>query len=69
MGKTKHQGPIKLPKTPDPKLWVSPIPFGLGKIKPKHIRDTMKVVWENRDNLPYATRILTQGVCDGCALG
>ncbi|GIN86053.1 formate dehydrogenase [Heyndrickxia sporothermodurans] len=69
MGKTKHQGPIKLPKTPDPKLWVSPIPFGLGKIKPKHIRDTMKVVWENRDNLPYAARILTQGVCDGCALG
>ncbi|QQZ09791.1 FdhF/YdeP family oxidoreductase [Heyndrickxia vini] len=69
MGKTKHQGPIKLPKTPNPKLWVSPIPFGLGKIKPKHIRDTMKVFWENRDNLPYASRILTQGVCDGCALG
>ncbi len=69
MGKTKHQGPIKLPKTPAPKLWVSPIPFGLGKVKPKHIRDTLKVVWDNRDNLPYATRILTQGVCDGCALG
>lgn len=69
MGKTKHQGPIKLPKTPDPSLWVSPIPFGLGKVKPKHIRETMKVVWDNRDNLPYAVRILTQGVCDGCALG
>ncbi|MBS4173765.1 FdhF/YdeP family oxidoreductase [Bacillus sp. FJAT-49736] len=69
MGKTKHQGPIKLPKTPDPSLWVSPIPFGLGKVKPKHIRDTLKVAWENRDNLGYATRILTQGVCDGCALG
>lgn len=69
MGKTKHQGPIKLPITPDPKHWVSPIPFGLGKVKPKHIRDTMKVVMENRDNLPYAYRILTQGVCDGCALG
>jgi molybdopterin-dependent oxidoreductase alpha subunit len=69
MGKTKHTGPMKLPKTPDPKHWVSPIPFGLGKVKPKHIRDTMKVVFENRDNLPYAYRILTQGVCDGCALG
>lgn len=69
MGKTKHRGPSKLPATPDPKLWVSPAPFGLGKIKPRHIRDTLKVVWENRDNLPYATRILTQGVCDGCALG
>ncbi|MBW8348704.1 FdhF/YdeP family oxidoreductase [Bacillus sp. IITD106] len=69
MGKTKHPGPMKLPKIPDPKHWVSPIPFGLGKVKPKHIRDTMKVVMENRDNLPYAYRILTQGVCDGCALG
>src|SRR5690625_4148937 len=69
MGKTKHTGPIKLPKKPAPNLWVSKVPFGLGKIKPHHIRDTMRVVWENRDNLPYATRILTQGVCDGCALG
>ncbi|KSU81006.1 oxidoreductase alpha (molybdopterin) subunit [Fictibacillus enclensis] len=69
MGKTKHQGPIKLPKTPDPKNWVSPVPFGLGKIKPGHIRDTVKVAWENRDNLSYAGKILTQGVCDGCALG
>src|SRR5699024_6113461 len=37
--------------------------------KPDHIRDTMKVVWEKKDNLPYATRILTKGVCDGCVLG
>ncbi|QHW31633.1 FdhF/YdeP family oxidoreductase [Paenibacillus rhizovicinus] len=69
MGKTKHTGPIKLPSLPDPKLWVSKMPFGLGKVKPHHIRDTLKVVAENRDNLPYAYRILTQGVCDGCALG
>ncbi|OZU89251.1 formate dehydrogenase [Virgibacillus indicus] len=69
MGNTKHDGPIKLAKKPDPDLWVSKVPFGLGKIKPHHIRDTMKVAWENKDNLPYATRILTQGVCDGCALG
>ena len=69
LGETKHTGPIKLPKKPDPALWASKVPFGLGKIKPHHIRDTMKVVWENKDNLPYATRILTQGVCDGCALG
>jgi len=69
MGTTKHTGRTKLPGRPDSKLWVSKVPFGLGKIKPKHIRDTMKVVWDNRDNLPYAYRILTQGVCDGCALG
>src|SRR4030095_10503542 len=69
MKKTVHTGPIKLPKRPDPKLWVSKAPFGLGRIKPHHIRDTLKVAWDNRDNLPYAYRILTQGVCDGCALG
>ncbi|WP_309122336.1 FdhF/YdeP family oxidoreductase [Paenibacillus sp.] len=69
MGKTKHEGPQKLPFAPDPRLWVSLVPFGLGKVKPAHIRETMKVAWENRDNLGYAARILTQGVCDGCALG
>ncbi|WP_339145955.1 MULTISPECIES: FdhF/YdeP family oxidoreductase [unclassified Sutcliffiella] len=69
MGSTKHQGPIKATKMPQPKHWVSPIPFGLGKVKPKHIRDSMKIAWDNKDNIGYATRILTQGVCDGCALG
>jgi molybdopterin-dependent oxidoreductase alpha subunit len=69
MGTTKHTGPIKLPKLPQPKLWVSKVPFGLGRVKPHHIRETAKIVWQNRDQLPYAYRILTQGVCDGCALG
>ncbi|WP_227939636.1 FdhF/YdeP family oxidoreductase [Alkalihalobacillus deserti] len=69
MGKTKHTGPIKLPSMPDPKLWASKVPFGLGKVKPKHIRETMKVVWNNKDNLNYAKNIITKGVCDGCALG
>ncbi|SDZ22941.1 oxidoreductase alpha (molybdopterin) subunit [Evansella caseinilytica] len=69
MGKTHDNGRIKLPKTPDPSHWVSWVPFGLGKVKPKHIRETAKAIWENKDSLPYATRILTRGVCDGCALG
>jgi molybdopterin-dependent oxidoreductase alpha subunit len=69
MGKTKHGGPMRLPKTPKPGLWVSPVPLGLGKVKPHHIMDTFRTVWRNRDNLPYAWRILTRGVCDGCALG
>jgi molybdopterin-dependent oxidoreductase alpha subunit len=69
MGKTRHTGPIRLPKTPKPSLWASLMPLGLGKVKPHHIRDTLKVVYDNRDNLPYAYRILSQGVCDGCALG
>ncbi len=28
-----------------------------------------RVAWENRDELPFAWRILRDGVCDGCALG
>lgn len=69
MGKTIHQGPMKKSKMPAPKHWVSPIPFGLGKVKPTHIRDSFKTFWENKDNLNYAKNIITKGVCDGCALG
>jgi len=45
------------------------VPFGIGHTKPKHFRDMLGIIWRNRDNLPYAYRILTRGVCDGCALG
>ncbi|NJP38556.1 FdhF/YdeP family oxidoreductase [Alkalicoccus luteus] len=69
MGKTKHNGPMKKAKMPAPEHWVSPVPFGLGKVKPKHIRDSFKTMWENKDNLNYAKNIITKGVCDGCALG
>ena len=48
---------------------VSLVPFGLGKTKPHHFREMAQVLWENRDNLPYAWRILNHGVCDGCSLG
>jgi len=47
----------------------SAVPFGLGQVKPKHFRYMAKVVWKNRDNLPYALKVLRRGVCDGCALG
>ena len=29
----------------------------------------LRVAWANRDNLGYAWKVLSQGVCDGCALG
>src|SRR6185369_16512058 len=45
------------------------IPFGLGRVKPHHFRDMARVAWENRDNAGYAWKVLSQGVCDGCALG
>jgi molybdopterin-dependent oxidoreductase alpha subunit len=47
----------------------SAVPFGLGQVKPKHFRDMAGIVWKNRDNLPYAWKVLSRGVCDGCALG
>jgi molybdopterin-dependent oxidoreductase alpha subunit len=43
--------------------------FGLGQQKPHHYLEMAKVAWENRDQLPFAWRILRDGVCDGCALG
>jgi hypothetical protein len=45
------------------------VPFGLGQTKRTHFREMLRIAWENRDNLGYAWRVLTRGVCDGCALG
>jgi len=45
------------------------LPFGLDAEKPRHYRDMLRVAWQNRDQLPFAWRILRDGVCDGCALG
>ena len=44
-------------------------PLGLGETKPKHFREMLKAGWANRDNLGYAWKVLSEGVCDGCALG
>ena len=52
-----------------PDLWTSPVPFGIGATKPHHYLEMLRAVWENRRDLPYAWRILSRGVCDGCALG
>src|SRR5919109_64257 len=49
--------------------WVSLVPNGIGQVKPNHYLEMAKVLWRNRDQLPFAWRILTRGVCDGCALG
>lgn len=49
--------------------WRAAIPFGLGQTKPQHFRDMGRVLWKNKDNLPYAWKVLSRGVCDGCALG
>ncbi|MFM2418936.1 MAG: hypothetical protein RL385_3659, partial [Pseudomonadota bacterium] len=48
---------------------VSLLPFGVGLRKPTHFREMLRIAWDNRDSLGYAYRVLTEGVCDGCALG
>jgi molybdopterin-dependent oxidoreductase alpha subunit len=53
----------------NPKLWASRVPRHPGEQKPNHYLEMARVAWANRDQLPFAWRILTQGVCDGCALG
>jgi molybdopterin-dependent oxidoreductase alpha subunit len=45
------------------------LPFGLGQQKPHHFREMARVAWQNRDQAAYAWKVLTRGVCDGCALG
>jgi molybdopterin-dependent oxidoreductase alpha subunit len=51
--------------------WLSRlVPFGLvGQTKPRHYREMLGVLWENKDSLPYAWDVLNHGVCDGCSLG
>lgn len=53
----------------DPDTWVGFNPNGLGEQKPNHYLEMVRAAWRNRRQLPYAWRILTQGACDGCALG
>src|SRR6478736_5221149 len=65
------KGPARLksPKAARNDLWAGFKPTATGEQKPNHYADMAKVVWQNRKHLPYAWRILSKGVCDGCALG
>jgi molybdopterin-dependent oxidoreductase alpha subunit len=48
---------------------LAAVPFGLGQTKPHHFVQFPIIAWKNRDNLSYAWKVLSKGVCDGCALG
>src|SRR6266850_1990512 len=46
------------------------LPLGPGRHpRPRPFVEMAQVLWENRDRLGYAWRILNHGVCDGCSLG
>lgn len=59
----------RVPKPWNPKLWVSLKPFGIGEQHPNNFQEIARALAENRDEAAFAWRILSQGVCDGCALG
>ena len=59
----------RLPRWFNPASWVGFMPNGLGQIKPNHYFEIVKTLWQNSRQLPFAWRILRDGVCDGCALG
>ena len=52
-----------------PRSWVSLSPNGLGHQKPNHFGEMAKVAWKVRHRPRDAWRVLSKGVCDGCALG
>ena len=52
-----------------PRDWVGLSPNGIGQQKPNHYLEMAKVAWKVKGNGAKAWRILSKGVCDGCALG
>lgn len=52
-----------------PRLWAGWSPNGIGEQKPRHYREMLAVLRAQAPHGRLAWRILSQGVCDGCALG
>ena len=52
-----------------PETWAGLSPNGVGQQKPNHIAEMAKVAWQVRVHPRKAWKILSEGVCDGCALG
>jgi molybdopterin-dependent oxidoreductase alpha subunit len=69
VGKSDKSHMARVRKWWQPDLWASWKPFGIGEQHPNNFNEIARAMWENRDEAGYAWRILTQGVCDGCALG
>jgi len=53
----------------NPKSWVSLSPNGIGHTKPNHLAEMTRVAVNVRRTPKRAWKILSEGVCDGCALG
>ena len=57
------------PRLPLIRGWVSLVAARPRSSEAGPLPDMLRVAWDNRDELPFAWRILRDGVCDGCALG
>lgn len=69
MAKSNRPHMTRVKKGWQPGLWASKKPFGIGEQHPNNFNEIARAMWENRDEAGFAWRILSQGVCDGCALG
>jgi molybdopterin-dependent oxidoreductase alpha subunit len=52
-----------------PETWAGLSPNGAGQQKPHHLAEMATAAWQVRAHPRTAWRILSRGVCDGCALG
>jgi molybdopterin-dependent oxidoreductase alpha subunit len=63
---SQPKDPVREPKKGwDRSQWATRIPL----TRVENLTEVPRAAWENRDNARYALRILSDGVCDGCALG
>lgn len=69
MAKVQRPHMARVKKGWDRSLWASKKPFGVGEQHPNNFAEITRAIRENRDEAGFAWRILSQGVCDGCALG
>jgi molybdopterin-dependent oxidoreductase alpha subunit len=69
MAKVQRPHMTRVKKGWDRSLWASKKPFGIGEQHPNNFAEITRAIRENRDEAGFAWRILSQGVCDGCALG
>lgn len=52
-----------------PELWAAWSPNGMAHQKPRHFKDMFRIALRQAPEAAYTLKVLTQGVCDGCALG
>ncbi len=53
----------------NPSLWASRRPLGIGLQRPNNYWEVVRAALRSRRHPIYAWRVLSRGVCDGCALG